>query len=63
MTNLKNELGHDTIMEIKKYLLDINMDGLNKPWCEGYIAAFVSTGLITNGEQDILIDWMNNIYK
>lgn len=50
-------------LDIKKKLLELNEDDLNKPWCEGYLSALVDTNVINEDEFDTLMQWLNDIYN
>ncbi len=61
--SVTDELDHDTMLEIKKHILMVNMDGINHDWCEGYFCAHVNLGTITENEHETLLTWLDNIYK
>lgn len=50
------------VIDIKKRILDINSDGLDKSWCEGYLSALVDTRIINEDEFDELMSWLNSMH-
>lgn len=55
-----SKIVNEKIDAIKFKLIDVNDDGFNKPWCEGYISALADYNIINEIDFENLLSFITN---